>query len=563
MIERLAAGARAYALIALIALAAALPGVFAMPPLDRDESRFAQATAQMLETSDFVRISFQDDPRNKKPVGIHWLQAGAVSLVSSAEAREIWAYRLVSVLGAIIAALATFWAGLALLPRPAAFAGAALFAAGILISTEGMIAKTDAMLCGLTTLALAALAHLRMRREEENGRLLALVFWAALAGGVLIKGPITPMVAGLTLIALGLYERRWAWMRPLTFWAGPLLAAAIAAPWLIAIGIATDGAFFAEALGGDLTPKLAGGGEHPFAPPGVHTLLTPILIFPATLALLPGLAAAFAALRRREVREAASHWTFLLAWLVPSFLVFEAMPTKLVHYPLPTYPALALIAGAGLLAAFAGAGKLSWRALALFAAGGAAHVALAAFLATQSAGGGTQTAILVGAIGAGALVLALVMLSRARTAGTALLVAIAAGLVSVAALRQGLAPRADALLVSREASAALAEAGLHPRLSPDARGPLLVVGYSEPSLVFLTRTDTILAQPEPAAARAFAGQPALVAESQRPALDAALAARGLRFAPAGAAAAGRNYSKNRPVALQPGQIVSLSLSSSP
>ena len=37
--------------------------MFAMPPLDRDESRFAQATAQMLESGDFVSINFQDQPR--------------------------------------------------------------------------------------------------------------------------------------------------------------------------------------------------------------------------------------------------------------------------------------------------------------------------------------------------------------------------------------------------------------------------------------------------------------------------------------------------------------------
>lgn len=58
---------------ALLAMVAGLPGLLAMPPLDRDESRFAQATAQMLETDDMVVIKFQDQPRFKKPVGIHWL----------------------------------------------------------------------------------------------------------------------------------------------------------------------------------------------------------------------------------------------------------------------------------------------------------------------------------------------------------------------------------------------------------------------------------------------------------------------------------------------------------
>ena len=71
-------------LAALIAMIAGLPGVFALPPLDRDESRFAQATAQMLETDDYVSINYQDRPRDKKPVGIHWLQAISVAALSDA-----------------------------------------------------------------------------------------------------------------------------------------------------------------------------------------------------------------------------------------------------------------------------------------------------------------------------------------------------------------------------------------------------------------------------------------------------------------------------------------------
>jgi 4-amino-4-deoxy-L-arabinose transferase-like glycosyltransferase len=40
-------------------------------------------------------------------------------------------------------------------------------------------------------------------------------------------------------------------------------------------------------------------------------------------------------------REAAAR--FLLAWLVPSWIVFEAVITKLPHYVLPLYPAIAIL----------------------------------------------------------------------------------------------------------------------------------------------------------------------------------------------------------------------------
>src|SRR3954454_24795363 len=69
---------RAMAFLAVCGLLFFLPGFFNIPPIDRDETRFAQATKQMVETGDFVDIRFQDDGRYKKPVGIYWLQSAAV-----------------------------------------------------------------------------------------------------------------------------------------------------------------------------------------------------------------------------------------------------------------------------------------------------------------------------------------------------------------------------------------------------------------------------------------------------------------------------------------------------
>jgi 4-amino-4-deoxy-L-arabinose transferase-like glycosyltransferase len=59
-------------------------GLTSIASVDRDEARFAQATRQMLETGDFVQIRFQHEARNKKPTGIHWLQAASVALFQRA-----------------------------------------------------------------------------------------------------------------------------------------------------------------------------------------------------------------------------------------------------------------------------------------------------------------------------------------------------------------------------------------------------------------------------------------------------------------------------------------------
>ena len=42
--------------LVLLCLLFWLPGFFSIPPGDRDESRFAQASRQMVESGDYVRI---------------------------------------------------------------------------------------------------------------------------------------------------------------------------------------------------------------------------------------------------------------------------------------------------------------------------------------------------------------------------------------------------------------------------------------------------------------------------------------------------------------------------
>ncbi len=75
--SRRARMARAVIVLVVVALLSILPGFFAIPPTDRDESRFAQATKQMIESGDYVDIRFQETTRYKKPVGIYWLQAAS------------------------------------------------------------------------------------------------------------------------------------------------------------------------------------------------------------------------------------------------------------------------------------------------------------------------------------------------------------------------------------------------------------------------------------------------------------------------------------------------------
>src|SRR5262245_37320215 len=135
-----ASHARAVALLIVVALLAFLPGFFQIPPTDRDEARFAQATKQMLETGEYVDIRFQNEVRYKKPVGIYWLQAGVVKAAEAVGVRnaqtKIWLYRIPSLLGAIGAVLLTYWAALAFVSRRAALLAGLMMATSLLLGIE-------------------------------------------------------------------------------------------------------------------------------------------------------------------------------------------------------------------------------------------------------------------------------------------------------------------------------------------------------------------------------------------------------------------------------------------
>ncbi|HYD69374.1 MAG TPA: glycosyltransferase family 39 protein, partial [Azospirillum sp.] len=138
-------GAAVYALLAVLSFGLFAPGFLELPPFDRDEARFAQASSQMLESGDLIDIRFQDEPRWKKPVGIYWLQSAATAAIG-ADAKVIWTYRVPSLLGAVLSVLLTAWAGTRLF-GPAAGALAGVMLAGcVVLGVEARMAKTDAVL---------------------------------------------------------------------------------------------------------------------------------------------------------------------------------------------------------------------------------------------------------------------------------------------------------------------------------------------------------------------------------------------------------------------------------
>ena len=331
----------------LVCLLGFLPGIFQIPPVDRDEAYFAQATKQMIETGDYVDIRYQDDVRYRKPVGIYWLQAAVVNTASAlgvANARtSIWLYRLPSLIGAIGAVLATYWCALAFVSRRGAVLAALMMMSSSILGVEARLAKTDAVLLFMVVGAMAVLARVYLaprRGDPQPGWGQLATFWTALGVGTLIKGPMILMVVGLAAAALVVLDRSARWLLALRPLPGLLWLFLLVLPWFIAIYARVGNQFLIGSVGEDMLAKVASPQETHGAPPGLYLILFFVTFFPASI--LAGLAApAVWAVRREPVAR------FLLAWLVPSWIVFELVVTKLPHYVMPLYPAIAiLIAGA-------------------------------------------------------------------------------------------------------------------------------------------------------------------------------------------------------------------------
>src|SRR5665213_2516552 len=132
------AARRPFWVLALLGLVLWLPGILSLPPLDRDESRFAQSSRQMVESGNWVDIRFGQVPRYKKPAGIYWLQAASTELAglfSGDIGRDdrIWTYRLPSLLGAIAASWLTVWCALAVAGSEAALLAGLLMLGSVLL----------------------------------------------------------------------------------------------------------------------------------------------------------------------------------------------------------------------------------------------------------------------------------------------------------------------------------------------------------------------------------------------------------------------------------------------
>jgi 4-amino-4-deoxy-L-arabinose transferase-like glycosyltransferase len=227
----------------------------------------------------------------------------------------------------------------------------------------------------------------------------------------------------------------------------------------------------------DFFRKVLSAQESHFAPPLAYFALFWVTFWPA--ATLVGMAtpAVWAARREPGARG-------LLAWIVPAWIILELVPTKLPHYVLPLYPAIAILT-AGIVDQHAlsrrpilAHGSRWWFALAVVLAVGviAAHVWL-----------GRQLGLLAWPFAAGGVVFALFAWWLFDTDGAerSMLRAVVASVLLAFAIFGFTLPALPVLSVASQTSDFLRQTRCeHPLLAS--------AGHDGPALVFLAGTDTVL-----------------------------------------------------------------------
>ncbi len=314
---------------------------------DRDEPRFSRATVEMVESGDYLVPTFNGSLRPDKPILIYWLMSIPVKILGPSEL----ACRMVAPLSTVATGLLLVWAGTQIGGLMAGILAFIFLAFSPLMVVSGTAATTDALLLACITAAMASflLSWIRGLRPWH-----VLLLTLSLAAALLTKGPVGLVIPLMGIAAILLFIRGGA-LRPLTYL--PWLALAVVVSiglflaWALPANAATDGEFLRRGLGRHVVQRVVtpmeshGGKSFLFAFYYIPVIL--FAFFPWTLYLPrlfqpgPVWSSALALPARR----------LILCWALPVIILMSVVATKLPHYILPAWPALALLSALGTLAA--------------------------------------------------------------------------------------------------------------------------------------------------------------------------------------------------------------------
>lgn len=330
------------AVVALYGLGLDKTGLF-----DVDEAIFAQASVEMMESGDYVKPTYNAEPRYHKPPMIYWLQAASMEKMGIGP--------LGARLPSVILGVLTIFAFFTFLHKITGHMRYALTASTILAFSLSFLfiargATADMLLnFFILTSIMTLLANLYAR---EYGLFPIFIAGFLLGAGLLAKGPIAvavpAVVVGLAVLFKGRFFYNLKCVNPIILLVGMVLAVG---PWCFHI-IQTSGMdFFVEFIWVHNIQRYVGGLGNTHSTSYFYYLIVLLIGFFPWVLFLPGsIGWVFMSLWRR-LRAYDPHEAFPaigLLWMVAVIAFFTFSATKLAHYIVPALPGAALLIAARL-----------------------------------------------------------------------------------------------------------------------------------------------------------------------------------------------------------------------
>lgn len=313
---------------------------------DANEAFYAETPRQMIARGDYVTPMFNAEPRVNKPVLSYWLVAGLYRLFGVSVGVE----RLAIALAALAMIAAAVWIARAASRHAAAPVLAALgLAANPRFFMFGRRILIDVLLAALMTATLLFFA--RAERDPAHRRRWLLLMYVSVGLGLLAKGPVAAALPALAFLVYLAAHRELGRIRDMMIPAGALIAAAIVAPWYVALYRANGWEPIRFFFLGENVGRYVQG----FGTEGRGLLFYLPVIFTDGLPwsmLLPAALWAWRQDRRARAQADAPDRrirTLLLIWIAVIAGFFSLSSTKQDLYILPVAPAVAVL-GADILA---------------------------------------------------------------------------------------------------------------------------------------------------------------------------------------------------------------------
>ncbi len=325
-----------FLLLALVGSVFNFPGTTALPLMDRDEPKFAQATWEMMETRQFTIPYFNQQYRFDKPPLTYWWMRLHYHLLGKTEL----AARLHSIIAGILTGYVIYLFGSFLYSRLAGLLSGLAWLTCLQVLVHSRLCVADMpMLLGVT---ITMYAVARLLFSEAEPRRFGSGFWLLVGGlvlGFLAKGPVAWIIPGLALLLwrwpMGQSGVPWRRLQPFS---SLLIAIAVVGAWGIPALIETKGAYWDSGVGEHVVKR----GLSPFNGrinvPFVFYLGSGILSLLPWTAFLPGAITLVPSKLKSDRKR-----SFLTAWFLAPFLVFSLYATQLPHYILPGFPGVMLL----------------------------------------------------------------------------------------------------------------------------------------------------------------------------------------------------------------------------